>query len=148
MTKLSKILNGVLFALLGVTVVFIVMFYVGGNIPDQAYETPVYTDLLINWGIILVFASIIITLLFELFNIITNPAGAKMTLMSILAIAVVFGVAYALASDVPLQLGAYEGGDNVPSMLKMAGTLLNGTYLLMAIIIVVIFGTEISRIFK
>ncbi|MCG8579286.1 MAG: hypothetical protein MI866_05190, partial [Bacteroidales bacterium] len=57
-------------------------------------------------------------------------------------------VAYAMSDDTPLQLIGYNGSDNVPSMLTLAGTMLYGTYLLFGIVVVAILYSEISRLFK
>jgi hypothetical protein len=53
-----------------------------------------------------------------------------------------------MADDTPLQITGYDGADNVPGRLKMAGTILFGTYILFGIVIVSILYTELSRLFK
>ncbi len=47
---LSKYLNILTYVMLGLTVIFVAMFYFGGEVPNAAYETPVYTDSLIHWA--------------------------------------------------------------------------------------------------
>ena len=43
---LSKYLNILTYVMIGLTAIFVAMFYLGGEIPNQAYPTPVYTDVL------------------------------------------------------------------------------------------------------
>ncbi len=148
MTKLSKILNIVLYALIAVTVVFTIMFYTGGDVVGETYQTPVYTDMLLNWAKILVFATAIIAILFEIFHLVLNPKNAARTLFSIGALIVIALLSYSMADGTPLQLGGYEGADNVPSMLKLAGAFLYGTYILLGVVIAAILISEVSKIFK
>ncbi|WP_075589716.1 hypothetical protein [Labilibacter marinus] len=148
MTKLTKILSFVLYALLAVTVVLTIMYFTGGEIPGETYETPVYTDLFLNWAKFLVVATAGITVLFEIVNVVLNPKNAMRSLISIAVLIVIALVSYSLADATPLALGGYEGEDNVPSMLKLAGAFLYGTYVLLGIVVVAILGTEVSRIFK
>lgn len=149
MNKLSKIISYVLYALLAVTVVFTIMYFTGGDVPGEAYQTPVYTDLFLNWAKFLVLATACITIVFEIVNVVLNPKNAVRSLISIALLVVIAFVSYAIADGTPMNLGAgYEGGDNIPSMLKMAGAFLYGTYILLGIVVVAILGTELSRIFK
>jgi len=148
MNKLSKIISYVLYALLAVTVVFTIMYFTGGEIPGEAYETPVYTDLMLNWAKFLVIATAGITIIFEVVNVALNPKNAVRSLISIAVLVVIAFVSYGLADGTPMNLGGYEGSDNVPSMLKLAGAFLYGTYVLLGIVIVAILGTELSRVFK
>lgn len=148
MSKLSKILSFVLYALIAVTVVLTVMYFTGGDVPGEAYQTPVYTDMLLNWTKLLVAAAAAITILFEIVHVVMNPKNAVRSLVSIAVLVVISLVSYSLADATPMQLGGYEGPDNVPSMLKMAGAFLYGTYVLLGIVIVAILGGELSRIFK
>ena len=148
MTKLTNILSYVLYALLAVTVVFTIMFFTGGDVPGETYRTPVYTDMILNWAKFLTVAAAIVTVLFEIVNVALNPKNAVRSLISIAVLVIIALVSYSLADGTPLQLGGYEGPDNVPSMLKLAGAFLYGTYALLGIVVAAILGTEISRIFK
>ncbi|SMO74516.1 hypothetical protein SAMN06265379_106121 [Saccharicrinis carchari] len=148
MTKLSKILSLVLYALLGVTVVLTIMYFTGGDVPGETFRTPVYTDTFLNWAKILVVATAAIVVLFELVNIVLNPKNAVRSLISAGVLIVIALVSYSMADDTALRLSGYEGADNVPSMLKMAGAFLYGTYILLGIVFVTILGTELSKIFK
>ncbi len=148
MTKLSKILNFVLYALIAVTVVFTIMFYTGGDVPGETYQTPVYTDMILNWAKFLVSATAVIAILFEIFHLVLNPKNATRTLISIAALVVIALISYSMADGTPMELGGYEGADNVPSMLKLAGAFLYGTYILLGVVFISILVAEVSKIFK
>ena len=122
MTKLSKILNYVLGGLILITAVFTVLFFVGGDVEDATYKTPVYTESFLNWAYILTCVAGIISLVFEILHLVLNPKNAVRTLISIGLLLLVTLVSYALADDTPMQIVGYQGEDNVPSMLSMAGT--------------------------
>ncbi|WP_439183982.1 hypothetical protein [Carboxylicivirga taeanensis] len=151
MTKLSKILNIVLYLLLAITLVFAGMFYFGEWLTEAdgvAHDTPVYTETFLNWAKLLIYVTAGVSLLFEVFHLVMNPRNAVRSLVSIAILGVITLVAYGLSDDTPLQLIGYQGADNVPSMLTMAGTMLYGTYLLFGIVLVAILYTELSRLFK
>ena len=145
MTKLSKILNYILIALFVVSAVFSLMFYVGGEIEGATYHTPVYTDPFINWGIILFFITIVVTIVFEGVSLILRPQNAVRTLISIGILAVVVLISYSLSDVTPLVLPGYEGSDNVPSMLMMTDMLLYSTYFLVVALLGVIVFAEVSK---
>ncbi|MCU4162662.1 hypothetical protein [Carboxylicivirga caseinilyticus] len=148
MTKLSKILNIVLYLLLAITLVFAAMFFFGGEVEGAAYTTPVYTNAFLNWGILLVFLTGGITLLAEVFNLVMHPKNAVRTLISMGLLLIVVLVSYALADTTPLDIIGYQGPDNVPSMLAMAGTMLYGMYILFGVAVIAILYSELSRLFK
>ncbi len=148
MSKLSNILSIVLYALLAVTVVLTILFFTGGEVPGEAYTTPVYTDLVLNWAKFLVIIAAGVTILFEVVNVVLNPKNAMRSLISIAVLIVIAFVSYSLADDSIMKLEGYDGPDNVPSMLKLAGAFLYGTYALLGIVVVAIVGTELSRLFK
>ncbi len=148
MSKLANILSYVLYGILFITILFTVMFFTGGDVPGEAYETPVYTDLFINWGYILLFATIGITVIVELVKIVLNPKNAVRSLISFGVLVVIALVSYSLADGTPLKLSGEPSPDNVYSTLKLAGAFIYTTYALLGIIIVVILATEIGKLFK
>jgi hypothetical protein len=148
MTKLSKILNIVLIALLGVTLVFAGLYFFGGDVEGAAYETPVYTDLFLNWGIFLVFLTAGLTILFEIISLVLRPKNAVRSLISIAVLAVVIFISYSLGDPTPLVLPGYQGTDNVASMLLLSDMFLYSTYFLIGILVVAILYSEVSRIFR
>ncbi len=148
MSKLAKIISFVLYALIAITVVFLIMFYTGGDVPGETYVTPVYTDAFLNWAKFLAVAAAVLTILFEVYHVVTNPKNAVRSLISIAVLAIIAFVSYGLADGTPMNLGAYEGSDNVPSMLKMAGMFIYGTYILIGGVLVAIVVAEVSKLVK
>ncbi len=150
MTKLSKILNIVLYLLLAITLVFTGLFFFGPWLTEAdgvAHDTPIYTESFLNWAKLLIYVAAGVALLFEVYHLVMNPKNAVRSLVSMGILGVIVLVAYGLSDDTPLQLVS-ESADNIPSMLTMAGTMLWGTYLLFGIVIVAILYTELSRLFK
>ena len=148
MTKLSKILSIVLYAILAVTLVFAGLFYFGGEIEGTTYYTPAYTESFINWGVALVIGAAIITIIFEIVRLITNPKNAVRSLVSIAIIALVVFIAYSLSDATVLNLPGYDGPDNVPSMLLLSDTFLYTMYFLFGGAFLAIIYTEVSRMFR
>jgi hypothetical protein len=148
MTKLSKILSIVLYAILAITLVFAGLFYFGGEIEGATYYTPAYTETFLNWGIALVIGTAVITLLFEIVRLVINPKNAVRSLVSIAIIALVIFIAYSLSDATILNLPGYEGSDNVPSMLVLSDTFLYTMYFLFGGAFLAIIYTEVSRMFR
>lgn len=148
MSKLSNLLNYVLYLLLAVTLVFAGLFFFGGEIEGEAYYTPSYTEAMLNWAKLLVYITAGIALIFEIINIIIHPKSAVRTLISLGIIVLIVLVAYSLSDTTPMKIIGYNGPDNVPSMLSMAGTMLYTTYILFGITVVAILYAELSRMFK
>jgi len=148
MTKLSKILNIVLYAILAVTLVFAGLFFFGGEVEGAAYPTPIYTESFLNWGIALVIGTGVVTLLFEVVRLIINPKNARRSLVSIALIALVVFIAYSLSDATILDLPGYNGSDNVPSMLILSDTFLYTMYFLFGGSFLAIIYTEVSRMFR
>jgi hypothetical protein len=148
MTKLSKYLDIILYILLAITLVFAGLFYFGGEVENAAMTTPLYTESFLNWGKVLLVGAAVITLLFEIFNLIIHPQSAVRSIISIVLLGIIVLVSYSLGDGTPLNLIGYKGSDNVPSMLLLGDTFLYSIYILFGVAIFAILYTEVSRIFK
>ncbi len=148
MDKLSKILNLVLYALLAVTLVLTGLFYFGGEVEGAAHHTPVYTESIINWGIILAISTAGVIVIFEIIGLILQPKNALRALISAAILVVLVLIAYSISDATPLVLPGYDGSDNVPSMLLLTDTLIYIMYFLLGIAGATIVYTEISKMFK
>ncbi|NOY38086.1 MAG: hypothetical protein GXO83_11005 [Chlorobi bacterium] len=149
--RINKIVNIILWVLLGISVVFGVFFYLGKVVPGTEgtnIQEPVVTNAMLTWAYVLFGITLVITLVFSIINVIANPANAKKGLISVLFIGVVFVAGYFLASDTPLNMPGYEGSGNIPSVIKWVGTGLNAAYILAVLAILAIFYVEIAKIFK
>lgn len=151
MTKiLSKIITISLYVLMGVSAVLALVFYGGSDIPGTEgtpMREPVVTDTILTWAFILVGVAIVAALIFPLITMVLNPKNAKKTLIGLGVIVVVVFIAWVFSSDEVLQL-ATDHKDNVPQVLKFAGTQLGTMYTLLGLAILSIFFTEIRSFFK
>jgi len=136
---------------MAVTVVMVVIFYAGGVVEDTKgtnYEEPLITETFIIWAYILLAIAIGLTLIFSFINMLSNPKGAKKSLIGILGAAVIIFLAYSLADDSLLNLPHYTGKDNVPATLKMVDTGLFTTYIFAGLAVASIIYVEIAKAFK
>ena len=144
----KKILNIVTLLMFVVTLVLLGLFIFGGKVPNQTYDTPVYTGALIQWAYILCGIAIVAAMIFPIVRLFTRPKQAMKSFIGLAGIAVIVAIAYALADDTPLKLIGYNGPDNVPSRLLMSDTIIYTMYFLFAGAIFAIFATEIYKRIK
>ena len=145
---LSKYLDILTFVMIGLTALFVAMFYFGGDIPDQAKQTPVYTDLLINWSKILCFVSAGLAVLFPIIQLITNPRGAVKGLGGLVILGLVILVSFSMSDGTLLDLSGGYNADNNPATLKFADTALYTMYILGIGAIASVAITEVIRRFR
>ena len=147
----SKILKILTWVLMGITIVFALLFYLGDVKPETAgtrLEEPVITQSFLVWAAILLFLTAGITVVFSIINFIVNPKGGKKTLVSFVFGIVVILIAFLMADDTVLNMPYYDGKDNVPGMLKFADTMLFTSYLLIVVAFLSIVGSAVSRLFR
>ena len=145
---LSKYLNILTYVMLGLTVVFVAMFYLGGDLPNQPYDTPVYTDSLIHWAKALFIITVCLSVLFPVLQIVSDPKGAIKGLAGLAGLGLIILIAYSLSDDTLLNLPGYTGDDNSVGPLKFADTVLYTMYALGAGAILSIVVTETMRKFR
>ncbi len=146
----QRIITISLYVLMGVSVVLMLVFYFGTDVPgtaDTPMREPVVTETILIWAYVLVGLALVSALIFPAIRMITNPKNAKKTLIGLVGVAVIVFIAWQFSSDEVLPL-ATENPDNVPHVLKMAGTQLGTMYILLAIAILSIFYTEIRNLFR
>ena len=147
---LSRIITISLYVLMGVSVLLMLIFYFGSDVPGTEatpMREPVVTDTILAWAYVLVGLAILSALIFPAIRMILNPKNAKKALIGIVGIAVIVFIAWQFSSDEVLPLAA-ENPDNVPHVLKFAGTQLGTMYILLVLAILSIFYTEIRNLFK
>ncbi|MCC8035157.1 MAG: hypothetical protein LIO77_04385 [Rikenellaceae bacterium] len=135
---MKKILSLIKYVLLAISVVALIFVFVRGEggVP-----------MILNWAYVLFIIAVAITILFPLFNIATNPRGAMRSLIGLLVVVVVLGIAYAMSSTEPVTNSA-GGFFTNPTELKISDTGLITTYIALGVaFLVVIFG-EIRNSFK
>jgi hypothetical protein len=146
----SKIITISLYALMGISVLLMVIFYFGGDVPgteNTPMREPVVTETLLTWSYILVGLAALAALIFPLIRMVLNPKNTKKTLIGIVGIAIIVFIAWQFSSGEVLPL-ATENPDNVPAVLKFAGTQLGTMYILLILAIFSIFYTEIRNLFR
>lgn len=147
---LSKIITISLYALMGISVVLMLIFYFGAEVPgteNTPMQEPVVTETLLTWSYILVVLAAFAAIIFPLLRMVLNPKNAKKTLFGLVGVAVIVFIAWQFSSDAILPL-ATENKDNVPNVLKMAGAQLGTMYILLGLAVLSIFYTEIRSLFK
>ena len=142
---LSKYLNILTYVMLGLTVVFVAMFYFGGDVPNQAHQTPVYTDSLIYWAKALFYITVGLSILFPVLQIVSDPKGAIKGLAGLAGLGLIILIAYSMSDGTLLNLPGYTGEDNNVGALKFADTVLYTMYILGVGAIVSIVVTETMR---
>jgi hypothetical protein len=147
----SKILQILTWVLMGITIVFAGIFYLGDVVPGTEgtrLEEPVITQSFLVWAAILLFLTAGITVVFSIINFIVNPKGGKKTLVSFVFGIVVIVIAFLMADDTVLNMPYYDGKDNVPGMLKLADTVLFTSYMLIVVAFLAIIVSAVSRLFR
>ena len=134
--KISKILSIALYAVMGISVLFLILFFL-----------EVITEgLLIYWTYLLVAIAAVLAVVFPIIFMIRNPKGTKKSLIGIGALALVFLIAYLIASDEVLPKFEKYGVDSTVS--KQVGMGLIATYLFGFGAIGAIIYSAFARIFK
>lgn len=145
MQKISKLLNILTIVMLSITVVLIGLFFLGGNLPNAQYTTPIYMEQLIWWAYILFGLSIVAALVFPIARLFTRPKEAIKSLIAVAGIVVLVLIAYSMSDGTIMNLQGYDGSDNIPSRLKFADTILYTMYFLGIAAVGAIIVTEIIR---
>ena len=149
--KLSKIINILLWVLMGISILLAVLFYLGKIVPGTEgtnMEEPVITETFLRWAYVMAIGAASVTLIFSVVNMILNPKSIKQTIIGVVGAAVLIVVSYMLASDQILSMPGYEGTGNEPTTLKWAGTALYSTYILAILAILSILYAEVAKFFK
>lgn len=149
-TNFNKIINIVLYVLMGISAVFIVIFYFGSVVQgteNTPMEEPVITEAFLIWAFILTCLTLLFALAFPVIRMFTNPKNAMKTLIGVGGVIILVIVMYVFASD-ELLVMARENKGNVPSVLKWVGTGLNTMYVMFIAAVITILYSEINKAFK
>jgi Na+/H+ antiporter NhaD/arsenite permease-like protein len=149
--KITRLTSILLWVLMGLTVIFAILFYVGGVVPGTEgtrYEEPKVTNSFIAFAYILFVITVLVLIGFALRNYILNPKGLKGMLVALVVAAVLIGLAALLADNTVLDLPHYKGSDNVPRTLFWTDIGLNVAYFLLAGAFLTIIYSVVSKYFK
>lgn len=140
--KISRVLE---IALLLISVVVAVVFFVGGYYPDS--DEPIYTDLLLNSTFVFAAIAVLVTFGLSLTNFVKNllhdPKSSMKSLLGPLGIIVVVYISSIFADGTPLELPGYTGTSNQGIWLIAADVCLYTTYAmtLITVLATVVTGT-------
>jgi len=146
--KITRITTILLWVLMGLTVIFAILFYVGAVVPGTEgtrYEEPKVTNSFIVYAYILLGLTVLALLGFALRNYILNPKGLKGVAIALGVAAVLVGLAALLADNTVLNLPHYKGSDNVPRTLFWTDIGLFVAYFLLAGAFLTIIYSVISK---
>lgn len=147
----KKLATYLSWALMALTVIFAILFYAGGVVEGTEgtrYEEPKVTNSFIFYTYLLIGITVLLTLFFSIRNLILNPKGLKMTLIALGVGVVLVIIAALLADDTVLNLPHYKGEGNVPRTLLWTDIGLFVAYFLLALAVIAILYSEISKYFK
>ena len=133
---LSKILGIVQYTLLGISALLGILFYTGS----------IEASMILNWCYVLFAIGAAAAIILPIINLGKNPAGAKSAGIGLIALIVVFGIAYALAGDE--MLPKYEDFIEGPADSKRVGMGLIAFYILAFGAIAATLYSSVSKIFK
>ncbi|MDD2437683.1 MAG: hypothetical protein PHG27_03945 [Massilibacteroides sp.] len=151
-TKIRKVSSWILLASTFVTLVILGLFFFGGS--DEPYKgeywAPTYLGLLLNWMYILFAVCAGATLIFAVWQFISNlkinPRGAIGGLVVILAFFALLFITYTIGSDAKVNvLNSEAQAYNVPFWLKVTDMWLYSTYTLVVLVVLAIFSGSLKR---
>ncbi len=148
MEKISKYSSYIMYALMALCLIFTALIMFGGTVDGDPLETPIYSDVIIQYAYFLIIGALAAVLGFEVYKIVVHPSSAINTLIFSGGMALFLFVAYLFSDGTPMEIIGYEGSDNIPSMLKATDTGLFTFYILMVGAALSIVGAEIMRFFK
>jgi hypothetical protein len=152
MIKTGKIVTILLWVLLIISAVLVIsmMTNISENEADPTMGNWINTNLI--WAYILMLIGAGAAIISGLFHMATDFKAAKKGLISIVFLGVVALVAYLLASDqIPQFTGAQrfiQDGTLTPQVAKMIDAGLYATYILLALAVLSIVLSPVTRLFK
>ena len=152
MTKASKFVTILLWALLVVSAILIVslMVNISENENDPTMRSWINSNLI--WAYILVAFGAGVAIISGLMHMVTDKKAAKGGLIALGFFAVVAIISYSLASDaMPQFVGVNEfinDGTLTTKVAKLVDTGLYATYILLGLAILSIVFTSVTRLFK
>lgn len=136
--KLSKYLQIGLYVILGVSLIFYVLFYINGES---------MTDTVLVWAYILLGLTVLLLLVFPIMHFIKNPKSAIKFLIVLVGFAILFGIGYLLASG-NINAAIFEKQGVSANTSRLVGAGMITTYILAGLAVLAILYSSISNVFK
>lgn len=135
--KIGKLLQIFLYVLMGLSALIIVLFYAEVS----------SVDVIIYWAYILLILTIAISIISPIIFYIKNPSKAKTVLTGIIIFAILFVIAYFLASG-NIEGDIYKKYAITESSSQFIGAMLITTYIIGGLAILAIIYASIAKFFK
>lgn len=103
-------------------------------------------DVMLRWAEGMLYVTIGCVILLSIYNLVKNPKSAGRSLIGILCVVVVLGIAYAMSDATPVVTVANTYED--PAILKLSDTELFTTYIVFGLAILSIVLTELYNIIR
>ena len=103
---------------------------------------------LVSWGYILVYIAIAFAVLSSIFSLITNPETIKGTVIGIVAITAVFGIAYGMSDGSDYMMYVDKGMEIDESTSRLVSTGLNSFIILAVLALLSVVYSAVTSIFK
>jgi len=151
-TKIRKISSWTLLICSLITVVVLGLFFFGGvNNPGEEQKDYVYTSLLLNWTYIICGLTIVATLVFAAWQLITafrtDAKGALIGIGAIVLFAAVLGVTYLIGDPTALEgLNIDSQKFNTEGWLKVTDMWIYSSYILIGLIVLAVIAGSVKRI--
>ncbi|MFO7617419.1 MAG: hypothetical protein R6V75_09225 [Bacteroidales bacterium] len=143
------------YLLMAVCVVLIVLFYLSNrnvnpddSIAKQMADFGSMMDIMMIWVYILLGIAVVAAVGIPLIGMISNPKRGLKTLISVLILGVIFFIAYQLGSGDIMEIAGYTGPDNIPSRLKFTDMVIFSVYALLAVSVLALLYSSVSKLFK
>lgn len=153
MSKLIDKIPGIsALVLVAVSVVLVVLIYVGGtgnpiNFAGESLTVPRFTDALLYWTYGLMILAVCITILGGVYNyvkdFISNPKSALKSLIPLALFALIFIIGWNLGTGEKMQIIGYEGTQNQGFWAQFTDMVIYSTYALFIAIGLTIIGSRI-----
>jgi len=142
--KLSKLLQWFLYALMIISVILGVLFYLD---PEMDTELSSGANRLMYWAYALLIFGVVVALVASIFSLLTNPKGGVKVLIIFGLMVVIAIVSYSLSTNefTAIQLEKMKSTESA-SILVGGGLIF--TYVLAALAFLAIIVSSASRIFK
>lgn len=145
-SKIRKISNSVLLAIVVLALLVIITFFAGGYIdPTVAKPEPKFTELLLYFTYAIFILSLLVLVVFAIISFAgkfkSDPKGALSGLGALIGLIVLLGVTYAIGSTDKLQLGTSTQAYNTDFYLKYSDMWLYSIYVLFGLtVLALIWG--------
>ena len=158
-TKIRKISNWTLWAVMAISIAVLGLFYFGGqgetviSATGNPLSNPKFTPELLYWGYTVFTLAIISLAAFAVFqfvtSLMTNPKGALASLSVLLVGAALLGITYAIGDATPLPIINIDSAAyNVPFWLKVTDMWLYTMYILGVLCILAMLAGSVMKVIK